>query len=51
MNEVITESVSSQRPIYLETSTLKNIPWYEKFGYTVYNELDLGCKLFFLKRE
>lgn len=51
MNEVIREAASKQRPIYLETSTLKNIPWYEKFGFAIYNELDLGYKLFFMKKE
>jgi len=51
MNELVLESTKSNRPIYLETSTLKNLPWYDKFGFEVYNELDLGYKLFFLKRE
>ncbi len=39
------------RPIYLATSTMKNLPWYKKSGFEVYNELDLGYNLFFLKRE
>lgn len=51
MNDVIEHSRSKQRTIYLETSTLKNIPWYRKFGFTVYNKLDLGYELFFLKKE
>ena len=51
LNEVIKEGTSQHRSIYLETSTLKNIPWYEKFGFKIYNELDLGYKLFFLKKE
>ncbi len=51
LNEVIEDSKLQQRHIYLETSTLKNIPWYQKFGFSIYNELDLGYKLFFLKRE
>lgn len=49
--EVIKEGKSKQRTICLETSTLSNIPWYEKFGFKIYNELDLGYQLFFLKRE
>jgi len=48
---VIKEGESKQRTICLETSTLTNIPWYEKFGFKIYNELDLGYQLFFLKRE
>lgn len=51
MREVIKEAVSKQRPIYLETSTVKNIPWYEKFGFTIYQELDLGYRLVFMKKE
>jgi len=49
LNEIIDESKSMKRSICLETSTLKNLPWYRKFGFSVYNELDLGYKLFFLK--
>jgi ribosomal protein S18 acetylase RimI-like enzyme len=51
LNEIIADSLAKKRPIYLETSTLKNIPWYKKFGFDVYNELDLTYKLFFLKKE
>ena len=49
--DVINEAKMKGRPIYLETSTLKNIPWYEKFGFTVYNKLDFGYELFCMKRE
>ncbi len=41
----------SSRPIYLETSMLKNLPWYERYGFQVYGELDLGYKMYFLKKE
>ncbi len=51
LNEIIEDSEHKKRPIYLETSTLKNLPWYKKFGFEIYNELDLNYKLFFLKRE
>lgn len=49
--DVIKQGELKNRSIYLETSTLKNIPWYEKFGFKIYNELDFGYTLFFLKRE
>lgn len=49
--EVVSESVSAGLPVYLETSTLKNVPWYEKRGFTVFYQLDLGYPLFFLKKE
>ncbi|MDQ2721584.1 MAG: GNAT family N-acetyltransferase [Bacteroidota bacterium] len=51
MEEVIKDSQLKERSIFLETSTLKNISWYEKFGFKIYNELDLGYQLFFMKRE
>lgn len=51
LNEIIEDSEQKKRLIYLETSTLKNLPWYKKFGFQVYHELDLSYKLFFLKRE
>ncbi len=51
LNEIIEDSEDKKRPIYLETSTLKNLPWYQKFGFQIYHELDLSYKLFFLKRE
>lgn len=51
LNEIIEDSEHKKRPIYLETSTLKNLPWYKKFGFQIYYELDLTYKLFFLKRE
>lgn len=51
LNDVISEAKKKHRLIYLETSTLKNIPWYEKFGFTVYNKLDFGYELFCMKRN
>lgn len=51
MKEIISESERDKRMICLETSTLKNLPWYQKFSFTIYNELDLLYKLYFLKRE
>lgn len=51
LDELIEDSEHKKRPIYLETSTLKNLPWYQKFGFQIYHELDLSYKLFFLKRQ
>lgn len=51
IKEVIKEAHFQNRPVFLETSTLKNIPWYEKFGFKIYNQLDLGYQLFFMKKE
>ncbi|WP_345956023.1 GNAT family N-acetyltransferase [Mucilaginibacter sp. PAMB04168] len=50
LKEIIQDSQKLQKPIYLETSTIKNIPWYQKFGFSIYQELDFGYKLFMLRR-
>jgi ribosomal protein S18 acetylase RimI-like enzyme len=50
LNEIIEHSSYHQRILCLETSTQKNIPWYHEFGFTIYNELDLGYKLYFMRR-
>jgi GNAT superfamily N-acetyltransferase len=50
LREIIQDSEKQQKPIYLETSTVKNLPWYKKFGFAIYKELDFGYKLFMLRR-
>lgn len=51
IKDVIKQAELKNRSVYLETSTLRNIPWYEKYGFKIFNELDLGYKLFFMKKE
>ena len=51
IKDILEEAHSRQRPVYLETSTLKNVPWYEKFGFKIYNEINLGYRLYFMKKE
>jgi GNAT superfamily N-acetyltransferase len=50
LKEILTKCDLEARPVCLETSTLKNLPWYENFGFEIYGKLDLGYELFFLKR-
>lgn len=50
LHEVIADAQSKNLSLYLETSTLKNLPWYERFGFQIYDELEIGYTLFFLKR-
>jgi len=50
LEEVIINCTSDKRPIFLETSTMENLPWYKKFGFEVYDTLDLSYKLYFLRR-
>ena len=49
--EFISEAEKEKRTICLETSTLKNIRWYQSFGFNIYHELDFGYTLFCLKKE
>ena len=51
LSALIQDGQSRKRSICLETSTLKNIPWYQKFGFRVYHELDLGYRLYLMKHE
>lgn len=50
LNEITQKGLSENRTICLETSTLKNIPWYEKHGFITYRKLDFGYKLHCMKR-
>ncbi|HMI01270.1 MAG TPA: GNAT family N-acetyltransferase [Pedobacter sp.] len=50
LEEVIIHCTAENRPIYLETSTFENLPWYKKFGFEVYDTLNISYWLYFLKR-
>lgn len=50
MHDLIEDSRLKKRPVYLETSTLKNLPWYENFGFHTYQEIELSYKLLFLRK-
>lgn len=51
VKEIMNEGLSKGRSVYLETSTAKNVPWYEKFGLKVYEKLDFGYELYCMKKE
>lgn len=51
LKEVLAKYDREGLTVCLETSTVQNLPWYEKLGFDIYDELDLGYKLFFLKRN
>lgn len=51
LKEIITASDRKGLPVYLETSALQNLTWYQHFGFEVYNRLEMGYTLFFLKYE
>jgi ribosomal protein S18 acetylase RimI-like enzyme len=37
-------------PVYLETSNVKNLPWYRRFGFEIYEQLTITHTLYFLRR-
>jgi ribosomal protein S18 acetylase RimI-like enzyme len=51
LQSIIDYSNQNNRPVYLETSTVRNLPWYKRFGFEVYSEQDLSYRLYFLKRD
>jgi len=51
LEEIIANANSKNLPVYLETSTIENLPWYKSFGFEIYNKLELSHTLFFLKHE
>jgi ribosomal protein S18 acetylase RimI-like enzyme len=50
LKTVIEMSERKERPIYLETSVDKNLPWYKSFGFEIYKTIDLSYDLFLLRR-
>jgi ribosomal protein S18 acetylase RimI-like enzyme len=51
LREIIAASDRKGLPVYLETSALQNLPWYRRFGFEVYNRLEMGYTLYFFKHE
>lgn len=51
LKEVIAEAENKCLPVFLETSTLQNLPWYRRFNFQVYDELTLTYTLYFLKHD
>lgn len=51
LHSIIEDAGKEERLLCLETSTPENVPWYGKSGFEVYNQLDLGYTIYFLKRD
>ncbi|MCL4639013.1 MAG: GNAT family N-acetyltransferase, partial [Olivibacter sp.] len=49
LNDVMKRASDNGQSIYLETSTDRNLPWYRKHGFTIYNKIDFGYTLYLLK--
>jgi len=50
LNEIIVESKQKKRPLYLETSMPDNVPFYQKYGFEVYNQLNFGHTLYCMRK-
>jgi ribosomal protein S18 acetylase RimI-like enzyme len=50
IQEVLTECGRKKRPVYLETSMERNLPFYRKFGFVIFQTLQLTYKLYQLRR-
>jgi len=48
---VLEKCDEDRRPVFLQNSAIKNIPWYERSGFEVFNELDIGYNLFQMIRR
>ncbi|WP_020531016.1 GNAT family N-acetyltransferase [Flexithrix dorotheae] len=51
MEDIFQLSERLQKPIYLETSTVRNIPWYKKLGFETIHKLGFGFELFLMTRK
>lgn len=49
--DVLKQAEIKNLKVFLETSTIKNIPWYQKFGFNEYASVDLGYTLHFLSNN
>ncbi len=50
LNSILDYYDKQNRPVYLETSTVRNLPWYNKFGFQSYHEEELTYHLYFYRR-
>lgn len=48
LHEIRADAAQMNRPIYLETSTLRNLPFYERAGLVEYGKLDFGYTLYLI---
>ncbi len=51
LNDVLDFLQKKNQPVLLETSNVQNVRWYEHSGFKIYNKLDLGYELYFMKKE
>ena len=50
LKEIIYNSEKQGHSIYLETSVDRNLPWYKKHGFEIFQTLDISYRLYMLRR-
>jgi hypothetical protein len=48
LKDILAHAAKQSLPVYLETSTTQNIPWYQRSGFYIYDQLELTYTLNFL---
>lgn len=48
LTEILNDSLLEKLPVFLETSVVKNLDWYQHFGFRVYETAEFGQTLYFL---
>jgi len=51
MDFLLAEADQLGLPVYLETSVKRNLAWYGRLGFQVYDQLDNGYTLYFLRKS
>jgi ribosomal protein S18 acetylase RimI-like enzyme len=51
LNNLIDYTETLSLPLYLETSAISNLQWYQKLGFEIYTKLELSYTLYFLKHN
>ena len=51
LHEILEIYRAANRPIYLETSVDRNLPWYTKNGFELFESLELSYPLYFLRKS
>jgi len=50
LQRILADARKEHLPVYLETSVFSNTLFYQKYGFDIYAQLDLGYILYFLRR-
>ncbi|MPR37421.1 GNAT family N-acetyltransferase [Salmonirosea aquatica] len=51
LDELLADAVRMNRSVYLETSTLRNISWYEGHGFSIYGKILLSYTLYLMRNN